>query len=259
MDKDRQIRFLYPPIFLMGWLAIGIWGSIGTDATLDKLGTFLGQSSFGEVFAAIVVSGGIAVITCGFVIGTITMSILRAIFFCATRGQHGFEVWLPGHTLNDIKMIVGATDSTPTQDTACPHPHADDMTLWQRLRHCVSSKCLSKWCGCLWKGSSMNADELSAVVTFDHVVLKKPIHEWLRRRWSAFIISSNFIVAIILALLLSRHLPFSPTREWVIASVVLVFLFTWSAVAAWRGNMKMLEFQARRTCFKEGQKTQRDK
>jgi hypothetical protein len=156
----------------------------------------------------IIVGGGVVVIVFGFMIATISISFLRFIFL--------------------IRSLC-------------------TCRRWTYFEATVSSECLKL----LWSklGLPGPADErkmLYAVVTFDHEMVPRPVHEWLRRRWSAFLISSHAVVALGIALLIGWYLNVALTRDWRITSGALMLLFLWAAVAAWRGNMRMIELQSAR-------------
>jgi len=205
MDEQRQIRFLYPPFVMFASLLWGIHLDPNTSLASLLQNGILSGSEWSQVIG-IVVGGGVAVIVLGFVIATISISILRVIFL--------------------IRSLC-------------------TRRRWTYFEATVSSDCLKL----LWSklGLPDPVDErkmLYAVVTFDHEKLPRPVHEWLRRRWSAFLISWHSVIALGIALFIGWYLNVALTRDWTIPSCALMLLFLWAAVAAWSGNMRMIELQS---------------
>ena len=77
MDKERQIRFLYPPIIFIGWLLLGF--ILDDHKNFSDLINIIKSGTTKEIIAGIV-GGGLIVIVLGYLIGTITLSFLRIIF-----------------------------------------------------------------------------------------------------------------------------------------------------------------------------------
>lgn len=204
MDEQRQIRFLYPPFVMLASLLWGIHLDHNTSLASLLQNRIPSGSEWSGVIG-IVLGGGAVVIVFGFVIATISISLLRLIFL--------------------IRSLC--------------------TCRWTHFEATVSSDCLKL----LWPklGLPNPVDEckmLYAVVTFDHERLPRRVHEWLRRRWSAFLISSHSVVALGIALFIGWHLNVALTRDWIITSCALMLLFLWTAVAAWIGNMRMIELQS---------------
>lgn len=89
MDKDRQIRFLYPPLIFLGSLALGLWlappSQIG--AQIEKL---FGNDNKTSVAVALFGAGSL-VLVLGFLLGTITVLLLRS-FFPRNRFNYEFKL-----------------------------------------------------------------------------------------------------------------------------------------------------------------------
>lgn len=206
MDEQRKIRFLYPPLVMLASLLWGIHLDPNTNLASLLQNRIFPVSDWNGIIG-IVLGGGTVVIAFGFVISTVSISFLRLIFLI--RG-----CW------TGRKVDFEAT---------------------------VSSRCLKL----LWAklGLPQPPDDskmLYAVVTFDHEKLPRPVHEWLRRRWSAFLISSHSVVALGFALFFGWSFNVELTICWIITSCVLMFVFLWAAVIAWIGNMRMIELQSDR-------------
>lgn len=207
MDEQRQIRFLYPPFVMLASLLWGIHLDPNTSL-VSLLQNRIPSVSEWSGIIGIVLGGGTVVIAFGFVISTVSISVLRFIFL--------------------VRSLC-------------------TCRRWTHFEATVSSDCLAL----LWSklGLPQPVDEskmLSVIVTFDHEKLPQRMHEWLRRRWSAFLISSHSVVALGFALFFGRHLNVAFTIEWIITSCILMLLFLWAAIAAWIGNMRMIELQSAR-------------
>lgn len=208
MDEVRQIRFLYPPLVMLASLLWGIHLDPNTSLACLLQNRIPSISEWSGVIGIILGSGAV-VIAFGFVISTISISVLRFCFWCYSkctgRSAH-FEVTVSSDCLKRLLPVLGL-------------PVSEDND---------------------------KSKMFYAVITFDHEKLPPHVHEWLRRRWSAFLISSHSVVALGFALFFGGHLKVEITREWIITSCVLMLLFLWAAIAAWIGNMRMIEFQSER-------------
>ena len=87
-------------------------------------------------------------------------------------------------------------------------------TRWQQwdVPHCESTV------SAMWRRLGIPRQkrlDLQAVSTFDRVVIHKEILDWLVRRWTAFLVSVNSIVALLLGIVVvSRLLGIDPPRFW---------------------------------------------
>ena len=191
MDEQRQIRFLYPPFFLIGSLLWGVY--LDPTTKLGDLLAFIPSGIQWPQAITLLVGGSVLVIALGFLIGTLSLSLLRLLFFVFSLCRDH----------------------------------------WYHFEASVSSECLAKiWPILHLPAQPDQSNMFRAVVTFDHEMLSRPVHDWLRRRWSGFLISTHSAVALLLALILGWRLPMRVTSEWVLTSCALVLLFAWCAVAA---------------------------
>ncbi len=92
MNKDRQIQLLYPPLFFLAALAVAVYldpsKGIGTYLPIAK------DAPIGlEKLVGIVAAGGILIIVAGFLIGTVSICLLRIAFRLAGHSQ--YEAVLP--------------------------------------------------------------------------------------------------------------------------------------------------------------------
>jgi hypothetical protein len=77
MEKERQIRFLYPPLMLFGSLLLGLF--FNENNSLEGLICSIEIFKTQELILAIL-GGGAITLLLGYVIGTITILFLRLIF-----------------------------------------------------------------------------------------------------------------------------------------------------------------------------------
>lgn len=86
MNPERQIRFLYPPLFLLASLAWGLY--LDPNKCLnDLLPPELSPSS-PETLLGLIAAGGVGVLAFGFLIGTVSVASLRILFFVFAWGRH---------------------------------------------------------------------------------------------------------------------------------------------------------------------------
>lgn len=101
MDRDRQIRFLYPPLIFISSIALGVWldrpnsflttilDTLTNSNTTNILTTLLGLSSL--------------VLVLGYLIGTVTILLLRLLFFL---NRFNYEFRLSKPTYDKIGKII---------------------------------------------------------------------------------------------------------------------------------------------------------
>jgi hypothetical protein len=179
---------------------------------------------------------GAATIPLGFSIGTFGVFLLKALASISWRiwskgTRQVYEAWLSPCCFRAILLVTKAPDDP-----------------WDNMR----------------------PNLLYATATFDHELLPKGIHEWLRRRFNAFIVAFNSALAIGLSLVfvgVSPHFYSFPFEHscgadelqlqqqmgwtqmkscWLLVNLALLVLLLWAAHRSWRDTMKMIEFQARR-------------
>ena len=96
MDEERRIRFLIPPLLLIGSLLWGIF--CDPDRSLQNL-TGLRPDELGSMLG-LLAGGGVIVVTFGFLLGTITLFFLRTGFRVFLGKYH--EVVLSSEVLEEI-------------------------------------------------------------------------------------------------------------------------------------------------------------
>lgn len=209
MDEERKIRFVLPPLFLIGSIGWAVFSD--SDTTLNQVI----QSTFGlEIddlggMLALLAGGGVAVVTFGFLLGTLTIFVLRTTFRIGWNKYH--EVFVSNDALDKIWHTIGVTD----------------------------------------KQHQTVENELFAVATFDHETIKgtdktNGIHSWLLRRWNAFNISATSTTALVVSCIVVWCSKIAHSWAWFLPVLVVISLFVWSAIVAYRDTMGMIEFQAKR-------------
>jgi hypothetical protein len=233
MDEERQIRFLIAPFFL--YASLLSWAFI--DPYLRCSLSELGGGSLKETLS-ILAAAGAATFPIGFSIGTLGTFILKGFFWVWSRVRSKgvrqiYEAWVTKDAFSSMLLV-----------TRSPYDHRD-----------------GERCSLLY-----------VVATFDHELLPKGVHEWLRRRFNAFIVAFNSALAIVISLVIigirSRYSwPFDLScglsevqwRQqlawawggkkcwWLATNLGLATLLLFAARNSWRETMHMLKFQAHRT------------
>jgi hypothetical protein len=76
---------------------------------------------------------------------------------------------------------------------------------------------------------------------FDHYLVKKPIHEWLFRRWTSFLIASQCALVLALSIPFGHALHVHMTCKWLFTIVILMGIFVWHACVGWREAYEMFD------------------
>lgn len=87
MNKERQIQLLYPPLFFLVAFAFAVYldPSKGIDTYLPIKEAPIGL----EKLVGIVAAGGILIVVVGFLIGTVSICLLRGVFWLAGHADYG--------------------------------------------------------------------------------------------------------------------------------------------------------------------------
>jgi len=101
MDKDRQIRFLYPPLIFICSILLGLWMG-GTEELKCTISSFFKNDNNTNIAIALIGASSI-VLVLGFLIGTITILLLRTIF-CWNR--FNYEFYFQGMTYDKIGKLL---------------------------------------------------------------------------------------------------------------------------------------------------------
>ena len=101
MDKDRQIRFLYPPLIFLSSIAFAIW--LGEPSHLtDQIDKFFKGSNNTSIAVALIGASSI-ILVIGFLLGTITVLSLRVLF---SGNRFNYEFKLSDSTYNKIGNLI---------------------------------------------------------------------------------------------------------------------------------------------------------
>jgi hypothetical protein len=201
MDKERQIRFLYPAFILIASFLVGVY--LDPCKSISDLLPVTDSELKSSDIVAVLVGGGVFILVLGFLIGTLTVNILRVGFFLF--GHRSYEIVLPDDAYDRILRFID------------------------------------------WPNNQIQPRErFYAAVTFDHEILSNGIHDWIVRRWNAFYVSANSILALILAPVIGLSLSVHLTFWWILLTAVTSILILLNCITAWRETMRMLEFQSRR-------------
>lgn len=215
LDAERQIRFLYPPVFFVASLFPGV----RLDDQIKIQGVFktlivqsskdLGIVDWGTPVVALVTAGGlVATIAMGFLISSVTVLALRS----ASIGLTAVK-WCRSGSYEAVLL-----------------PNAKDIR--KRLEIPTTS-------------IPQNADALFLSATLDHELIPRPIHDWLFRRWNMFYLYAHSATALLLALGVGAVLGIV-SLWWTILTAVVVGGFIRLAWWSWTDSMGMLLFQAQR-------------
>ena len=232
MDAERQIRFLYPPFFLLASLAYG-WHLDGKsiDDFFYKTGSTeeSAQTTGGNGFIPLLVAGSVFVIVTGYFIGTVSM----------------LSRWF---LINVFALLVRGLRRARNKPLPWKWSEAFEKSSWVRDEAVLSDIALSGIERHLCLPRELDRSyALYAAASFDHGHLAKGIHDWLTRRWNAYNISVNSIAALVMALFAGWCSDdIDVTCRWVVVSAITGAPLLFSGVMAWKDTMAMIEFQSQR-------------
>lgn len=229
MDAERQVRFLYPPFFLLASLAYGLF--LDPARSLDD---FLptNVSNWKEDIVPVLIGASVFVLVTGFFIGTISMLVRRLVsnfILLLLRVLRWMKVPLPWKWAEAMIKYRWIRDEAVLTDAAL-------SGIEKHLRRSVAP-----------------SDALYAAATFDHGHLNKGIHDWITRRWNAFNISVNSMVALFLSLVIGQYLAMiNLDARWLSLSAVVGLVLLFGAIVSWNDTMKMIEFLSGLPCKGKG-------
>lgn len=111
MDKDRQIRFLYPPLIFLSSMAFGIWVSLPSSLGAE-VSSFFSKENNTSIFAVLLGVGSV-ILVLGYLIGTITILLLRLLF---VRNDFNYEFKLSKDTYDKIGKRILENENLPIQE-----------------------------------------------------------------------------------------------------------------------------------------------
>jgi hypothetical protein len=222
MDEERRIRFLVAPALFVASLLIGAL-SDPTGEGRRFIEKVLTDKELSNLLAGVVAGGGVVVFAGGYIFGTITVFILRVMFLLTSRlrlrrwkrfyGNRFHEVVLSNASFKRVRKRLGAPQVR--KRLGAPGEKLDRL------------------------------QELSAGAVFDFEVLRKDhedVHRWLFRRWSAFNIAANSIIALGLSFPAGHFIGVRVNLTWGLSVVIFEFILWWVMFWAWNDTMDMLEF-----------------
>jgi hypothetical protein len=225
MDKERQIRLLIPPFFLIASL---LWGaflahkldpylhptptetvSLGNTTLQNEAPPALRANDTGKVNAvptqqaveavswkpllSLLAVVGVSTLPVGYAIGVLTISFFRIVGWIISLFKVSW-IWEIPITKEDMDTIL------------------------EKLKVTDAKK--AKY-------------QLQAATIFDHVMTRPQIHSWLLRRWNSFMISAQCAAALSLSLLMGPAFGIPRTCSWLMTCIGLCGFFIWNAKVSW--------------------------
>ena len=179
MDPERQIRFLYPPLFFVASIA---WG-LRLDPS-RSIGDIVPLALFKEPGSAIltmVAGGGVIVAALGLLINTIPWMLFRII--ALARGEQSHEAVLSSEGLERIREILGYR---------FPQAQEDALFLAATFDHRELPESIHKWLLRRWNAFNVNSSVVSALALAVIVGGRLGIHVGLEWVLTSFIVGSIF-------------------------------------------------------------------
>lgn len=222
MDDVRRLRFLIPPFFLIASLLWGLYLD-PTRSLCDFLPNGCSVTDAGTIIG-VLAGGGIVVISLGFLIGAVSIVLLRILF----------QIFRLRWFNPLLRCFLGFEPARETSYEAA-----------------VSAEALRRLSRQIRVADELNNEQvLFTVVTFVYDVLHKQspeIHEWLLRRSTSFAISIHSCVALVTAHLLAYILfAIAQNWQWYASTLIVVLVLFINGILSWREVMGMTNFQALR-------------
>lgn len=101
MDRDRQIRFLYPPLIFISSIALGVWLDYPNSFS-TTISSILTNANTTNVLATLLGLGSL-VLVLGYLIGTVTILLLRLLFI---KNRCNYEFKLSKQTYDEIGKLI---------------------------------------------------------------------------------------------------------------------------------------------------------
>jgi hypothetical protein len=144
MDADRQIRFLYPPLFLLASLAWGLWLDPGRAVQDIVPADTLEHPA--SAIVAVVAGGGVVVASLGFLINTIPWFLMRALATRLKKLPH--EAFIAPDVLDSIRKILGYKGEAMANEA---------LFLSATFDHSKLDKGIHAWILRRWNAFNLNA------------------------------------------------------------------------------------------------------
>ena len=154
MDKDRQIRFLYPPLILFGSLLYGAYtGSLEWKIRIDNWISAASKDSPIANLVTIVAGGSLLIIVVGFIVGTFTHVTFR---------------WLNKHLFNREFEFVVSPATLERIRSKIPGDPGDKGTfhlpIGATFCHDILPEGVSNWIVRRWHAVNLSLSSCTALV-----------------------------------------------------------------------------------------------
>ncbi|MFC2104473.1 hypothetical protein ACFLS4_03870 [Bacteroidota bacterium] len=159
MDKDRQIRFLYPPFLILFSIAIALY--FDENPSLDKLIPICGNRLEVQEIMAVIIGSGIIMIVLGFIIGTITFNILRLSFWVFTWGKGNLEIGISEPVFKNINEKLGLKEWNSK----------DKLYAGTTFDHHLIPEKIHQWTRRRWNAFYVSANTVTALVLSFFIIL----------------------------------------------------------------------------------------
>ncbi len=150
MDQERQIRFLYPPFFLLASLLWGLY--LDPNRKLSDILPVATSSIGPDELVGLLAGGSIVIVASGFLIGAISVLSLRLLSFIVRRRHYE-----AGVSTETLKRIWGKLQTT--------EPFSPDRALYvvATFDHEVVPKTIHEWIGRRWSAFNVSAHSCTAL------------------------------------------------------------------------------------------------
>lgn len=132
LDPDRQMRFLYPSVFFMGSL---LWGlHLDPVRALSDVFPMVSLAGSFDRLLAVGATSGAVLIASGFVIGSLSILVLKAMFW---RDGRPYEAFLSHEGLDLVYGRLGLSGKRKDSDTLFLSATLDHELLNERVHRWV--------------------------------------------------------------------------------------------------------------------------
>jgi len=150
-DQERQIRFLYPPFFLLASLLWGLY--LDPNRCLSDILPTTSFPAEASKILGLIAGGGIFIIAAGFLIGAVSVLALRLIFFML--GRRRYEASVSAECLKRIWERVHAAELPDTSKA---------LYAVATFDHEIIPKSIHEWVGRRWSAFHTSVHSCTALV-----------------------------------------------------------------------------------------------
>lgn len=183
MDKDRQIRFLYPPLIFLASLALGMY--FDSSGELRKIISEFIKTEINANIAIAIIGLSSIVLLLGFLLGTLTVLFLRLGFFW---NRFNYEFKLKQLSYNQIGKLI------------LKEPNTDSISKKDRMYagivfdHSYISEKMHSWVVRRW--NSFFIASSSTVALFASLIIGHLLKIGYTSNWVWSIIASIFVFVL---------------------------------------------------------------